>query len=360
MKIVATYFLREEEWPSVQYVEVELLNEDLDIEDIISRFNMYNSDIFAWYTTNLQGTDKIYFSVKALSYCSEAQVLLTEFTKAVQFFSTTYYNQLLKTSQFNNSFKEADLKTIVPDEYLPFIGKLIKEGANFYNSFATGSGNGWFFEPNRDLLRYRKISTIQDYIAIRNKNSNLQISSDGSSEIQNPLPITSDLEKTQSVIVQSNIPFIIKNSLEVFKRDFPDSSKVGFIMMQFAQTDSHNEIAHTIKEVLVTFGLTGVRADDREYHQDLFQNIETYLYGCGFGIAVFERINNDQHNPNIALETGYMMALKKPICILKDRTLTALQADLVGRLYKPFDVQHISSSIRPVLTKWLEDYGFKS
>lgn len=82
-----------------------------------------------------------------------------------------------------------------------------------------------------------------------------------------------------------------------------------------------------------------IRADDKQYHDDddLFSNILTYIHGCGFGIAVFERIEIDELNPNVALEVGYMVALGKSICFLKDNTLRTLHADLVGKLYRVFD-----------------------
>ena len=27
-------------------------------------------------------------------------------------------------------------------------------------------------------------------------------------------------------------------------------------------------------------------ARDKEYHEDLYPNIQTYMHGCGFGIAI--------------------------------------------------------------------------
>lgn len=52
-----------------------------------------------------------------------------------------------------------------------------------------------------------------------------------------------------------------------------------------------------------------------------------------------------------------MMALKRPVCLLKDKTLRELPSDLVGRLYKPFDPQDPNKSIPPVLRQWLGDKG---
>ena len=108
---------------------------------------------------------------------------------------------------------------------------------------------------------------------------------------------------------------------------------------------------------LKKYGINALRADDKQYHEDLYWNVLTYIYGCNFGIAVFERLEDDLFNSNVALEVGYMRALSKPLCLLKDRTIATLQTDLIGKLYKSFDPQDPKSSIPPELRKWLTDQG---
>lgn len=152
-------------------------------------------------------------------------------------------------------------------------------------------------------------------------------------------------------------PPSIADSLENFRKDHPDEVKCGFIMMQFGRSPAHEAIAQSIRTTLKAYGLKALRADDKDYHDDLFPNIQTYLHGCAFGIAVFERIEGERFNPNVALEVGYLMAMGKPVCLLKDQTLTALHTDMVGKLYKPFDTQNSSDTIRPQLEKWLADKG---
>jgi nucleoside 2-deoxyribosyltransferase len=153
------------------------------------------------------------------------------------------------------------------------------------------------------------------------------------------------------------IPVEIQQSLRQFQLDHPYPNKVAFIMMKFGKTTAHDKIVQGIKDALAPHGITGLRADDKEYHADLYPNVLTYLYGCGFGIAVFERIEREDFNPNVSLEVGYIMALGKQVCLLKDQTLTSLHTDLVGKLYKTFDPQDPVSSIPPVLEKWMQDRG---
>lgn len=162
---------------------------------------------------------------------------------------------------------------------------------------------------------------------------------------------------TESQSADATVPLAIHESLAEFRKDHPEIGKTGFIMMQFGATETHNVIAQTIKDTLASHGLEAVRADDKEYHSDLYNNIQTYLHGCGFGIAVFERIESDNFNPNVALEVGYMLALGKPICFLKDKTLRTLHADLIGKLYKQFDPSAPKKTIPNELNKWLGDHG---
>jgi len=162
-------------------------------------------------------------------------------------------------------------------------------------------------------------------------------------------------EPKQRIKISS--PVEIQESLKRFKKDFPDSSRVGFIMMKFENTPTHKNILKTVKEVLGSYGLKGIRSDDKEYHSDLFHNIETCMHGCGFGIAIFDRIEGEEFSPNVSLEVGYMMALQKPICLLKDKNLGTLHADLLGKLYREFDPQKPERKVRYELSKWLCDKG---
>ena len=147
----------------------------------------------------------------------------------------------------------------------------------------------------------------------------------------------------------------IKQSSENFFMDYPDIERNAFIMMRFGKTKAHINIYKSIKETLNKYKINALRADEKEYHEDLFPNVLTYIYGSSFGIAVFERLEEDVFNPNVSLEVGYMRALRKPVCLLKDRTLKTLQTDLVGKLYKTFDPQEPKKTIPGVLEKWLFD-----
>lgn len=148
----------------------------------------------------------------------------------------------------------------------------------------------------------------------------------------------------------------IANEIETFKADYK-GKKTAFIIMQFSKTKAHETIVATIKETLKKHDIIGLRADDKEYSDDLFANIKTYMHSCDFGIGVFERIIEDNFNPNVSIEVGYMMGLRKKVSLLKDKTLKNLPTDLMGKLYKPFDPQDIEKTLPSHLEKWLKDKG---
>jgi len=151
----------------------------------------------------------------------------------------------------------------------------------------------------------------------------------------------------------SDAPVEIHNSLERFRADHPDPSKAAFLIMRFSETRIHLEIYETIAKCLRRYGIAALRADVKHYHDDLYYNILTFMHGCGFGVAVFERIEEELFNPNISLEVGYLLAMQKPICILKDRTLKTLHTDLMGKLYKVFDPMSVGVSLDAALSNWL-------
>lgn len=162
-------------------------------------------------------------------------------------------------------------------------------------------------------------------------------------------------EMVKKAVMLAEAPLGIHHSLAHFRLDFPKPEEVAFIIMRFGTSDAHTSILEGIKKALGAAGLIAIRADERHYHDDLFNNVLTYMHGCGFGIAVFERLEESDFNPNVALEVGYMLAMQKPVCILKDRTLQALPTDLMGKLYSEFDSLDPVASISRSLSVWLRD-----
>lgn len=144
-------------------------------------------------------------------------------------------------------------------------------------------------------------------------------------------------------------------SLDRLRKKYPDPARLGFLIMRFGKAEPYGEIVKAIQETAARHGIAVVRADDHEFHADLWGNVRTFLHGCSFGVAIYERIEQDEPNANIGLEVGYLLAMGKPVLLLKERTLRTLQTDLMGRLYRVFDEHNAAGTIPGQLERWLID-----
>lgn len=143
--------------------------------------------------------------------------------------------------------------------------------------------------------------------------------------------------------------------LKTFLADHPDVDKNVFLMMRFRPGQQYDEIVQVLRESLKTYGLNVIRADDKDYTGDLWENVCLYMLGSRLGIAVFEEIDQRDFNPNIALELGFMMAQNKRCLILKDQRMPRMPTDIVGKLYREFDTYKIAESINKSVDLWARD-----
>jgi hypothetical protein len=139
-------------------------------------------------------------------------------------------------------------------------------------------------------------------------------------------------------------------------RQFCDNSPFErnvFVMMKFpdkrSMKASHlrllNDIWDAIRDEAARFGLMAHRADQRNYHDQLWENICVHIIGCKYGIAVLEDDVASELNPNVALEYGFMKALDHPVALFRSSDFQHGRADLSGKLAKEFDI--VSGALRP-------------
>lgn len=159
----------------------------------------------------------------------------------------------------------------------------------------------------------------------------------------------------QNSVLASNLNDELKRPLDRFFKDFSKPLNCGFLMMKYEDTPLQNQLVKIIKDHFATHNFVLLRADDKWYSEDLLTNIKAYMHGCSFGVALFDRINSNDFNPNVSLEIGYMMSLDKPILFLKEKTLKSLHTDLIGKLYAEFDFQNPEATLTKPIDKWLTD-----
>ncbi|PXA68522.1 hypothetical protein [Cryobacterium arcticum] len=146
----------------------------------------------------------------------------------------------------------------------------------------------------------------------------------------------------------------LQPNFERFLRDHPEPSKNFFVMMSFNPSPQLEEVYASIAAALHDRGLHCVRADQKDYADDLWANIEVYLTCCNFGIAVYEDMHSRSSNPNVALEVGYMMAKQKRVLLLKEKGLPTMPSDLAHKLYKSFDAFQIQKTVTAEVTRWVD------
>jgi hypothetical protein len=150
-------------------------------------------------------------------------------------------------------------------------------------------------------------------------------------------------------------PSWVRPSLIRLFQDYPEYGRNCFLIMSFKPTKLHINIYKVLEDIFNKFNINLLRADMRSYSDDLLINVETYIYGCSFAIALFERLESDIFNPNVSFEVGYILALRKHICLVKEKTMPRLYSDIVGKLYFEFDINDLEGTLSLQIEKWLKD-----
>jgi hypothetical protein len=131
-----------------------------------------------------------------------------------------------------------------------------------------------------------------------------------------------------------------------------------FVVMRYSsESPALLEIEEAIKKTLKRYGLTAVLARDVAFNQELWSNIRYCMDHSRYGIVIFERLVQPDYNPNVTLELGYMLALRRPTLILKERSLPTLHSNIMGHLYTPFDSHKVSETVSVAVETWLRQLG---
>lgn len=134
-----------------------------------------------------------------------------------------------------------------------------------------------------------------------------------------------------------------------------DFSTNVFVMMRFRQTRENRAIRETIRAALTRHDLYARFADELALADDLWENVSAYMCGSRFGVAVVEEIEERSFNPNVAIEIGFMQALRRQVLVLKDKRVPSLPTDLAGRLYREFDSYNVEDTVAAAIEGWTHE-----
>jgi hypothetical protein len=118
-----------------------------------------------------------------------------------------------------------------------------------------------------------------------------------------------------------------------------------FIMTKYcdgadAKLDAQlQNVINTVKAAVRAEGYHPYLAAETKLHDNLWENVECLMLACARGIAIVENRFNPKLNPNVAMEWGWMRAMKKPVLYLIEKAVTAeqIQPDVMGLIRSRFD-----------------------
>ncbi len=150
------------------------------------------------------------------------------------------------------------------------------------------------------------------------------------------------------------------SELDLYEGKFRKWNPTGehvFVIMRYLKDPRFGEIERAIKRSLERHGFKAHLARDVNYAPTLWDNVRTIMHCCEYAVAVFEDIEVRDFNPNVSLETGYMLARDKTCLLLKEQRMPELPADLVGHLYESFDIFRIDETVSACIERWMVDLG---
>jgi hypothetical protein len=248
----------------------------------------------------------------------------------------------------------ADFLFIVGDDAV-YITTNFKPLTNFPNQL-------YFVAPGRNLRQAALNTAISTYGYTTPISISLPLSAldNSTGAIADIVPKICQDAKSRMFLTNLQIPAGYEGYeplLRLFHADHPDPAKNVFVMMRFDNSEHHGKLYAAIKSRITEYGFKCLRADDRAYSDDLWENVVTYMLGSRVGIVIFEEINERSFNPSVAIELGFMAAHRKRFAILKDKRMTRMPTDIIGKLYKEFDTYHIAASVKAAIDDWMNDLG---
>lgn len=155
------------------------------------------------------------------------------------------------------------------------------------------------------------------------------------------------------------IPTAFNNSNdERIKFEEDELSNVFVIMRYKDKSSKFREIETAIRDALKDYGLNAVLAKDDIFYPELWNHVRFCMDHCIFAIAVFDSLTAPDYSPNVALELGYMLALRRHCLILKDDAIPYLATDIIGHLYSKFNLNNATQTIGDAVSLWLEKIGY--
>jgi hypothetical protein len=140
--------------------------------------------------------------------------------------------------------------------------------------------------------------------------------------------------------------------------DQADYVKSVFVMTKFpvaghSLNDELMRVINAVRSAVRGCGYYPRVAFDVEYYERTWSNVELYMLGCSKGIAILEDRFTPEHNPNVAMEWGWMTAMHKEVFLLIDSKFEHYKADWMGLSEHRFSWEEPENDISAHIKNWL-------
>jgi hypothetical protein len=195
--------------------------------------------------------------------------------------------------------------------------------------------------------------------------------------LNSPLPAGKKDELDKAIDIQINL--LRRNMKEVLQTllEFPpqhirhqhklqdfynvaDFEKSVFVMTKFADPASSSAIdvqlrgvIDAVRQAVQDCGFKARLASDKDYHPQLWDNVELHLLGCKRGIAIVEDKYRPELNPNVAMEWGWLRGMGRNVLYLVEKDFNQGRADWEGLIEKQFEWANPGPGIDAGIRAWL-------
>lgn len=314
LQTIFDYFHDKGAWPKRRYLERTLIKEDLDAREIGASFTgslRDSQEVALWNSDN-----KVALAVLDMTHCRGAQAELEAFIRALRFCVETYIKAKTDRDPEVTSL-DMMIRLNMTSEMTDKVGELFLV-ESLPRSFKQ-DGIQWTMTIPHEIVRYRNVGTLDDYLAARPKSppvTDFEVPSDPSANQQ----LNKDTRSNNS---PSNEVFIVHGHDEAARETTARFiEKLGLRpIILYEQANAGNTIIEKFEQhAKVAFAVVLLTPDD-----------------VG-GSATTPGEHRPRARQNVILELGFFWhALgRKHVCALYKGNVE-LPSDFQGVLYIPMD-----------------------
>jgi hypothetical protein len=158
----------------------------------------------------------------------------------------------------------------------------------------------------------------------------------------------------------------VKNKFEVGGRLFEVGGRLRckgsvFVMTKYpdGENPQRDEELQTLLGIVESSisdcGFEPLLANQTSVHANLWENVECHMLTCSHGVAIVESKFKSDLNPNVAMEWGWMRAMRKPVLWLIEKDANAVPVDVAGLIRARFDWLNPQADIPTLIKNYFQE-----